>query len=45
ANGYLLHSFLAPNSNIRTDSYGGSPANRARFVTEVTAAVAAEIGA
>ena len=45
ANGYLFHSFLAPNSNIRTDSYGGSPANRARFVTEVTAAVAAEIGA
>jgi N-ethylmaleimide reductase len=45
ANGYLLHSFLAPNSNTRTDSYGGSPENRARFVTEVAAAVAAEIGA
>ena len=34
ANGYLLNEFLAPNSNIRTDSYGGSPENRARFVIE-----------
>ncbi|WP_297006025.1 1,2-oxophytodienoate reductase, partial [uncultured Corynebacterium sp.] len=45
ANGYLLHSFLAPNSNIRDDAYGGSPANRARFVIEVATAVADEIGA
>lgn len=45
ANGYLLHSFLAPNSNIRDDEYGGSPENRARFVIEVAAAVAEEIGA
>lgn len=45
ANGYLLHSFLAPNSNIREDRYGGSPENRARFVTEVAAAVADGIGA
>lgn len=45
ANGYLLHSFLGPGSNIRTDSYGGSPENRARFVTEVAAAVAERIGA
>lgn len=45
ANGYLLHSFLAPNSNTRTDTYGGSPENRARFVVEVAAAVADEIGA
>ena len=34
ANGYLLHEFLAPNSNVRDDSYGGSPENRARFVIE-----------
>ncbi|KXK61683.1 1,2-oxophytodienoate reductase [Micromonospora rosaria] len=45
ANGYLLHQFLAPNANQRTDSYGGSIENRARFVVEVTQAVAEEIGA
>lgn len=45
ANGYLLHEFLAPNTNRREDEYGGSPENRARFVTEVVRAVAAAIGA
>ncbi|RKT35570.1 2,4-dienoyl-CoA reductase-like NADH-dependent reductase (Old Yellow Enzyme family) [Microbacterium sp. AG1240] len=45
ANGYLLHQFLSPVSNQRTDAYGGSPQARARFVVEVTAAVAAEVGA
>jgi 2,4-dienoyl-CoA reductase-like NADH-dependent reductase (Old Yellow Enzyme family) len=45
ANGYLLHQFLAPSSNERTDSYGGSPENRARLVVEVTRAVAEAIGA
>ncbi|WP_106215411.1 alkene reductase [Kineococcus rhizosphaerae] len=45
ANGYLLHQFLAPGANHRTDSYGGSPQNRARLAVEVTTAVAAEIGA
>ena len=45
ANGYLLHEFLSPASNQRTDSYGGSPAARARFVVEVFTAVAAAIGA
>lgn len=45
ANGYLLHEFLSPASNQRTDGYGGTPAERARFVVEVTSAVAAEIGA
>jgi N-ethylmaleimide reductase len=44
ANGYLLHQFLAPSSNHRTDAYGGSPANRARLVIEVAAAVADAIG-
>ncbi|GII21117.1 alkene reductase [Planosporangium mesophilum] len=44
ANGYLLHQFLAPSSNTRTDAYGGSPAARARFVVEVTRAVAEAIG-
>lgn len=45
ANGYLLHEFLAPSSNTRTDAYGGSPENRARFVIEVVTAVANSIGA
>jgi len=45
ANGYLLHQFLAPSSNERTDRYGGSPENRARLTLEVTAAVADAIGA
>lgn len=45
ANGYLLHQFLAPNANERTDEYGGSVQNRSRFVVEVARAVAEEIGA
>ncbi len=45
ANGYLIHQFLAPGSNERTDEYGGSPADRARFAIEVTRAVAAAVGA
>lgn len=45
AGGYLLHQFLSPNTNHRTDEYGGSVPNRARFVIEVAQAVATEIGA
>ncbi|WP_104084156.1 alkene reductase [Cryobacterium sp. Y11] len=45
ANGYLLHEFLSPTSNVRDDSFGGSPENRARFVIDVVTAVAAAIGA
>lgn len=45
ANGYLLEQFLHPISNQRTDEYGGSVKNRARFVLEVTQAVADAIGA
>jgi N-ethylmaleimide reductase len=45
ANGYLVQQFLAGNSNRRTDRYGGSVENRARFGVEVVAAVAEEIGA
>src|ERR1700704_3353894 len=45
ANGYLVQQFFAPNANTRTDEYGGSIKNRARFAIEVTKAVAAEIGA
>ncbi|MDO9398338.1 MAG: alkene reductase, partial [Herbiconiux sp.] len=43
ANGYLLHEFLSPASNTRTDAYGGSPAARAAFGIEVVQAVAAEV--
>ncbi|MET0434165.1 MAG: alkene reductase [Cellulomonas sp.] len=45
ANGYLIHQFLSPASNLRTDGYGGTPEGRARLAIEVVAAVAAEIGA
>jgi N-ethylmaleimide reductase len=45
ANGYLLHQFLATNTNVREDEYGGSPDGRARFVTELTREVASRIGA
>ncbi len=45
ANGYLLDQFLRSGTNQRTDAYGGSIANRARFLFEVVAAVVAEIGA
>jgi len=44
ANGYLLEQFIRPNSNLRTDSYGGSLENRARFVLEVVDAVIGAIG-
>jgi 2,4-dienoyl-CoA reductase-like NADH-dependent reductase (Old Yellow Enzyme family) len=35
AHGYLIHSFLSPLSNHRTDEYGGSFENRTRFVREI----------
>ncbi len=39
AHGYLIHTFLSPLSNRRTDGYGGSLQNRMRFALEVTEAV------
>lgn len=45
ANGYLINQFLGENSNTRTDEYGGSIENRARFAIEVAQAVVDEIGA
>jgi N-ethylmaleimide reductase len=45
ANGYLLNQFLQDGTNKRTDQYGGSIANRARFLIETVDAVAAAIGA
>jgi N-ethylmaleimide reductase len=45
ANGYLLHQFLAPSANERTDENGGTAENRARFAVEVAKAVVDAIGA
>ena len=39
AHGYLLHEFLSPLSNLRTDRYGGSFENRTRLLLEVVDAV------
>lgn len=39
AHGYLAHEFLSPLSNTRTDEYGGSLTNRARFPLEIIRAV------
>ncbi len=44
ANGYLLEQFIRPNSNQRTDAYGGAIENRARFVLEVADAAIKAIG-
>ncbi|WP_437583094.1 FAD-dependent oxidoreductase [Paramicrobacterium sp. CJ85] len=44
AHGYLLHQFLSPLYNSRTDAYGGSLENRARFPLEVLAAVRERAG-
>ncbi|MCV2358400.1 alkene reductase [Paucibacter sp. TC2R-5] len=45
ANSYLIDQFLHDSINDRVDAYGGSIANRARFVVEVMTAVAGAIGA
>lgn len=45
ANGYLIDQFLRSGSNQRTDDYGGTIENRARFLFEVVDAVAGEAGA
>ena len=45
ANGYLIDQFLRDGCNQRTDAYGGSVENRARFLFEVLAAVSEAIGA
>jgi N-ethylmaleimide reductase len=39
SNGYLIHQFLNKNANIRTDDYGGSIENRARFFFEILEAI------
>lgn len=45
ANAYLIQQFFAPSANTRSDEYGGSIENRARFAIEVATAIAEEIGA
>lgn len=45
AHGYLLSDFLSPQLNQRTDEWGGSPGNRARFLLEAIKAVRAAAGA
>ena len=45
ANGYLIDQFLRDGTNKRTDAYGGSIENRARFLIEATEAAAKVIGA
>jgi N-ethylmaleimide reductase len=45
ANGYLVDQFLRDRTNHRTDRYGGSTQNRARFLIEVTEALVGEWGA
>ncbi len=42
--GYLIHQFLSPRTNQRTDKYGGSLENRCRFAVEVVRRVRAEVG-
>ncbi|MFF1571882.1 NADH:flavin oxidoreductase/NADH oxidase [Leifsonia sp. NPDC058292] len=44
AHGYLLHQFLSPIANERTDDYGGSLENRARLLMRIVAAVREVIG-
>lgn len=44
ASGYLPEQFLASGSNKREDEYGGSTANRARFILEVLGAMVEEVG-
>lgn len=44
AHGYLMHEFLSPLSNHRTDEYGGSRENRFRFMLDIAQAVHGEIG-
>lgn len=42
--GYLIDNFLSPTTNRRTDEYGGSVANRARFLIEIIQAIRARVG-
>lgn len=45
AHGFLISQFLSPKVNRRTDTWGGSLENRARFLLEIVAAIRAKVGA
>ncbi|MBQ7741221.1 MAG: FAD-dependent oxidoreductase [Eubacterium sp.] len=42
--GYIIQQFLSPNTNQRTDEYGGSFENRLRFITEIIEGIKSECG-
>ncbi len=42
--GYILHQFLSPNTNKRTDEYGGSFENRLRFISEIITGIKEKCG-
>lgn len=44
AHGYLIHEFLSPRANKRTDEYGGSLENRMRFLEEIVTGIRTECG-
>ena len=44
ANGYLMEQFLSPQTNLRTDAWGGSIEKRQNFIVEIAKAVASAIG-
>ena len=44
ANGYLIEQFISPDSNQRTDEYGGNIENRSRFLLEIAEAAGQDIG-
>ena len=44
AHGYLIHQFLSPLTNHRTDIYGGELENRARFLLDIVTGIRAEVG-
>ncbi|MDF2790124.1 MAG: NADH:flavin oxidoreductase/NADH oxidase [Neobacillus sp.] len=44
AHGYLINQFLSPNTNLRTDEYGGSFENRMRFVEEIIVGIKEKCG-
>lgn len=44
AHGYLVHQFLSPLTNQRSDEYGGSAQNRARFLVEMVSKIRAVVG-
>lgn len=45
AHGYLINQFLSPNTNLRTDEYGGSFENRMRFLEEIITGIKKQCGA